>query len=318
VIRIGKDYAAGEVIELPIPGDGGAHWLVGGSSQAGKSNLAHALIAQLAPLENTAIVVSDPAWMDYEHIWGPRLSCIALGRKGAAWLLEQVEKELEWRLQEGRRLKVRKLPVTPETPRLVVVFDELAMLTLGGPKQAANRLIDIPKEQRKVLLAGDALHLNKDYVRGKHLIFVDDIRITGSHEEKITDFMSAEGLGNTYEFVTFATYTGDDASIEHRLNHSFIRNAADVVRMANTIGREHVVTTRAIRILLKSDTFDSDIAPANPRFIVESHEAAMVKGYNRVPELRENYEKLRSTRMAISGSSIERMLGEMHCGMALA
>jgi len=180
-----------------------------------------------------------------------------------------------------------------------------------------NNYADLPKEQRKVLLAGDALHLNKDYVRGKHLIFVDDIRITGSHEEKITDFMSAEGLGNTYEFVTFATYTGDDASIEHRLNHSFIRNAADVVRMANTIGREHVVTTRAIRILLKSDTFDSDIAPANPRFIVESHEAAMVKGYNRVPELRENYEKLRSTRMAISGSSIERMLGEMHCGMAL-
>lgn len=154
MIRVGKDHSTGEIVELPIPGDGGAHWLVGGSSQAGKSNLAHALIAQLAPLENTAIVVSDPAWMDYEHIWGPRLSCVALARKGAAWLLERVEAELEWRLQQGRRMKVRRLPVTPELPRLVVVFDELAMLTLGGPKQAANRLIDIAQVGRKVNLGG--------------------------------------------------------------------------------------------------------------------------------------------------------------------
>ncbi len=150
VIRVGFDFDQRRWVEVPIPGDGGSHLLVGGSSGAGKSEFLHVVIAQLAELEHTAIVISDPAWMDYEPVWGDRASCIALGREGAGWALEQVEKELHARLRYGRRAGVKRLTPTADTPRLVFVVDELAMVTLVGGKVAANRLVDIAQVGRKV------------------------------------------------------------------------------------------------------------------------------------------------------------------------
>jgi len=150
MIAVGYDHDHNQVVRIPIPGEGGAHVLIGGSSGGGKSRLLHAMLCQLAPMEHTALVISDPAVMEFEPLWGPRASCIALGRQGASWLLERLEEELRRRLQAGRRMNVRLLPVSAEWPRIVVVVDELAMLTLGGPRDATNRLIDLAQVGRKV------------------------------------------------------------------------------------------------------------------------------------------------------------------------
>jgi len=150
VIKAGYDFDAGRTVELPTPGDGGAHWAVGGSSGGGKTEFLHSVLAQLASMEHTAVVISDPGWMDFEPVWTPRASCIALGRVGAGWLLDQLEVELEWRLRHGRKLKVKRLLPSPETPRIVAVFDEIAMVTMGGAKGATNRLVDMAQVGRKV------------------------------------------------------------------------------------------------------------------------------------------------------------------------
>ncbi len=150
MIKAGRDFDAGQTVEIPIPGEGGAHAAVGGSSGGGKTEFLHTVVAQIAPLEHTAIVISDPGWMDFEPVWSPRASCIALGRVGAGWLLDQLEVELEWRLRHGRKLKVKRLLPSPETPRIVAVFDEIAMVTMGGAKGATNRLVDMAQVGRKV------------------------------------------------------------------------------------------------------------------------------------------------------------------------
>jgi DNA segregation ATPase FtsK/SpoIIIE, S-DNA-T family len=150
VIKAGKDFDTGRTVVLPIPGAGGAHWVVGGSTGSGKTQFIHSVIAQLARLENTAIVISDPAFMDLEPVWGKRASCVALGRQGAGWLLDQLERELQWRLRYGRKIGVAKLQASPATPRIVAIFDELAMVTLGGVKNATNRLIDVAMVARKI------------------------------------------------------------------------------------------------------------------------------------------------------------------------
>lgn len=150
MIKAGIDFDAGCTVELPLPGEGGAHWAVGGSSGGGKTEFLHALLEQVAPMEHTAIVISDPAWMDFEPVWTPRASCVALGRAGAGWMLDQLETELEWRLRKGRAMRVKRLAATAETPRIVAVFDEIAMVTLGGAKAATNRLVDMAQVGRKV------------------------------------------------------------------------------------------------------------------------------------------------------------------------
>lgn len=149
MIKAGIDFDAGCTVELPVPGVGAAHYVVGGSSRAGKSEFAHSVLSQIAPMEHTAIVISDPAFLDYEAVWEARASCIALGRVGAGWLLDQLEREFQWRLRYGRKLRVKTLPTTAETPYLLGVFDEIAMVTLAGVKGATNRLIDLAQVGRK-------------------------------------------------------------------------------------------------------------------------------------------------------------------------
>lgn len=150
MIAIGYDFDNGQVVHLPIPGEGGAMWAIGGSTGSGKSRLINAVLAQLAEDPCNALVISDIGYCDYSPFWGDRASCIAVGPEGAGWLLEQVEEEIKRRLKAARRLGVSLLPITPEHPRIVVVFDELAVVTQGNVKNAVPRLTRLATIGRKV------------------------------------------------------------------------------------------------------------------------------------------------------------------------
>jgi DNA segregation ATPase FtsK/SpoIIIE-like protein len=144
----------GSTLELPLPGWGGQHWLVGGSTGAGKTNFILAMLAQASPIEHLAMAVSDPAWMDYDIIES-RTSSLAIGPSGAVQMLSQAERELHRRLAVGAemkragKLKARRLPITAELPYLLCVWDELAMVTMLD-KQATPRLVTLAQVGRKV------------------------------------------------------------------------------------------------------------------------------------------------------------------------
>ncbi len=156
-----------------------------------------------------------------------------------------------------------------------------------------NNYADLPKEERKKLLAADTIYINRDFIEGKKLIFVDDCTITGTHEEKIMTFLEDEGLSNDHCFMCFAKYEGDDASIEMRLNHTEVRDAQCLVRLAWEIN--HSVTTRSLRLLLEyQGDFDALMATAPERFLEDSYHCAIVKGYNRHDPYLANFNKLAS------------------------
>ena len=153
-VVVGFDFANSRRAEVPVPGHKGGHWLVGGASGSGKSQVVHAALAQLAPRPHVALAVSDPALVDYAD-WAPRVSSMALGLEGAAWLLEQAEREMIRRLRLMRSMGVQKLEaddLSPELPHLVYVFDELAMVMLSkisGVSAAEPRLVKCAQVFRK-------------------------------------------------------------------------------------------------------------------------------------------------------------------------
>lgn len=155
-----------------------------------------------------------------------------------------------------------------------------------------NNYADLPKEERKRLLARDTIYINRDFVEGKFLIFVDDCTITGTHEEKISGFLTSEGLDNDHAFACLVKYEGDDPSIEGRLNHHVIKTADDLVDLAWE--DEHSVTTRSLRLLLEypEDKFEALLNRAPPEFIDQSYHRAIVKGYNAYPAYVENFNRL--------------------------
>lgn len=138
----------------------------------------------------------------------------------------------------------------------------------------------LPHEERRRLLAIDRLYINRGFVAGKVLLFIDDCCITGAHEDKLRAFLAEEGLDNPHAFVCFARYEGADAAIELRLNHAAIKGARDLVALAAE--PDHRVTTRALRLLLEQPEadFDALLSAAPPRFIEDSFHAAIVKHYH--------------------------------------
>lgn len=138
-VRVGVSHetASGRV-ELPVPGVRRTHWIVGGSTGSGKSQFLNAVIANLAPIPDLAIVVSDVAYVDFDPWWRERPSCVALGPDGALVLLDMLEAEMMRRMRAGRLLRERTMTVTSEFPRIVAVFDEVSLF--AGKKGAHDRM----------------------------------------------------------------------------------------------------------------------------------------------------------------------------------
>lgn len=107
----------------------------------------------------------------------------------------------------------------------------------------------LPKEDRVRLLSQDKIFINRGFIEGKSLIFVDDCNITGTHELKIEQYLQNEGIDNTRAYACYAKYTGEDASIEGRLNHVDVHDARDLIRVVNQ--GNYILTTRAARMILE-------------------------------------------------------------------
>lgn len=108
------------------------------------------------------------------------------------------------------------------------------------------------KLERENAISSDLFQIDTDFIRPDDiLVFVDDIKITGSHERRILQMIEREGIENEVQFIYIADYTGDDPTIENRLNHHTVRNLKDI----NAIVRneEFIFNTRVVKYILKAD-----------------------------------------------------------------
>lgn len=136
-------------------------------------------------------------------------------------------------------------------------------------------------EERRELLTDEGRYVNSDYLGDKVLLFIDDVRITGTHEEKLTNLLSARGMDNDRVFCAYATYTGDNAKIEHELNHVWVAGIESIIDMALTHERV-VLTPRAIRMALETQALilRKKLSDAPFWFVEQVYHGAIVKGYH--------------------------------------
>lgn len=157
-------YEDGSRIVLPVPGWGGAHWVVAGSSGSGKTSTIRLALARMAHEHGrtVAFAVSDPHFVGYRR-FVPRVSSIAYGFERALGLLNLVVEEMDRRYRVMYEKGIEEW--SPDLldvvgPYLVLVVDELAAITLApkpprakvGERQepsAENRLIALAQQIRK-------------------------------------------------------------------------------------------------------------------------------------------------------------------------
>lgn len=157
-------------------------------------------------------------------------------------------------------------------------------------------------EDRKILLAADKLYINRDFVVDKVLLFVDDVTITGTHEDKIKAFMGASNITNTHMFCYYARYTGNQADIEAQLNLSGVKTVDDYVNLVRE--PNHHLVVRAVRFLLDApvETLTQAIKKLDKDFIQKFYYACLAKEYDKIPGYRKGFELVRTEYDLLMGS----------------
>lgn len=151
------------------------------------------------------------------------------------------------------------------------------------------------KQQRTKAISSDLFHIDKKFIQPKDtLVFIDDIKITGSHETRIKELLHREKIKNEVIFIYIAEYTGKSAAIEHHLNHCQVNTLKDI----NDIIRneEFIFNTRVIKFILKSDIehFVSFITYQSHSFKETLFSLSILNNYHTNTKYKNNFEILKN------------------------
>ncbi len=112
---------------------------------------------------------------------------------------------------------LRYLEDLPPTDKIKIVRPNVIEGDFGQQSQA----------ERQASLANEPFYVDKELVKGAHLVVIDDVVITGSNERKIQDTVDNLGLLSLwflYAVEMDAEAAAKDPAIENEMNHSHISN----------------------------------------------------------------------------------------------
>ncbi len=154
---------------------------------------------------------------------------------------------------------------------------------------------ELDAEQRMKLIGNDHFHIDKDFLAGKTLIFLDDIRITGSHERMIMKMVGEYGLTNDIYMLYFAELVNKSIhpNVENQLNYHHVKSIfhlEDIIKAA-----DFCINTRIVKYILNYD-FDSFcvfIQEQNNTFTEQLYNMALGNSYHTIEAYRQNLDHIK-------------------------
>lgn len=151
-------------------------------------------------------------------------------------------------------------------------------------------------DDRKKLIDGDEFYFNTDYLDDKTLIFIDDVCITGTHENKLKELMDKKGIKNDVFFLYYAKFVGDtqNANIEAALNFSGVTNVNDFIKLTSE-DNYHVIV-RPIKFMLNQphEEFKIALSQFPDKYKVELYFGCISENYHFRDEYQENFKFLQA------------------------
>ncbi|QEM12882.1 phosphoribosyltransferase family protein [Mucilaginibacter rubeus] len=143
---------------------------------------------------------------------------------------------------------------------------------------------ELDAEQRINLIGNDSFHIDKDFLIGKTLLFLDDIKITGSHERMIMKMVDEYGLQNDIYMLYFAELVNKNIhpNIENYLNYHHVKNIFHLNDIIN--GADFCINTRIVKYILNYDheSFCIFIHDQESNFINLLYDMALGNGYHTI------------------------------------
>jgi hypothetical protein len=151
-------------------------------------------------------------------------------------------------------------------------------------------------EERLKLIGNDSFHVDKDFLKDKVLFFLDDIKITGSHEKMILKMVKEYGLTNNIFMLYFAELVNDEIhpNIENYLNYHQIKNVLDLDAVVK--GGNFCFNTRIVKYILNCDfnSFQSFLEQQNDEFIHSLYNLSLGNSYHTIESYSENFNYLKN------------------------
>lgn len=151
-------------------------------------------------------------------------------------------------------------------------------------------------EQRLKWIGDDRFYVDAEFAKGKVLLFLDDVKITGSHEIQIDKMCEKYGIENKCFFLYFAALKDPSipAQFENDLNYAFVKNLLDI----NWILRndEFIPNTRVVKYILNSNPSEcrTFFQYQSERFLDNIWHLAIGNSYHLLEEYKQNLETLKS------------------------
>lgn len=154
---------------------------------------------------------------------------------------------------------------------------------------------ELTAAQRIALIGNDSFQIDKEFLKGKTLVFLDDIKITGSHERMINKMISEYNLTNDIYLLYFAELTCKNIppSIENYFNYFSVKSIFDLHDIINGDGFE--INTRLVKYILQNDfqPFEIFINNQSPCFATLLYNMALGNSYHTIKEYKRNLNYIR-------------------------
>jgi len=155
---------------------------------------------------------------------------------------------------------------------------------------------ELSAEDRIKLIGNDSFHIDKHFLEGKTLLFLDDIRITGSHERMILKMAGEYGLNNDMHMIYFAELVNKNIhpNVENTLNYHQVKSVFDLDDIIK--GGFFCFNTRIVKYILNADfnSFSIFIKNQTDEFINMLYNLSLGNGYHLIDAYAENLNFIKS------------------------
>ncbi|GAA3969084.1 phosphoribosyltransferase family protein [Mucilaginibacter dorajii] len=149
---------------------------------------------------------------------------------------------------------------------------------------------ELNAEQRMSLIGNDSFHIDKDFLANKTLIFLDDIKITGSHERMIMKMVDEYGLHNDIYMLYFAELVNKNIhpNIENFLNYHQVKTIFDLEPIIQS--GSFTINTRIVKYILNynPECFGIFIQNQSTDFVNLLYDMALGNGYHTIEAYAQN------------------------------
>ena len=149
---------------------------------------------------------------------------------------------------------------------------------------------ELNAEQRMKLIGNDSFHIDREFLKGKTLLFLDDIKITGSHERMISKMLMEYNLKNDTFLLYFAELENKNIhpNIENFINYYFVKSIFDLNDIINSSNFR--INTRIVKFILNHDfpSFKVFIQSQTIEFINLLFNMALGNSYHTIEEYKTN------------------------------